>query len=239
MKAMRDRERRVSWPGSCLVEMSEGMEMEEETKDLRDYFTAFRRRKKQVLTTVVILFLISMVVAAMLPSVYRSTATILIEQQEIPPDLVRSTISSYADQRIQVISQQVMTRANLMQIVQKYNLYPSYRRSKTSEETLERLRKDIKLDILKADVIDQRSGAKTTATIAFSLSYEGETAEGAQKVANELVSLYLNENLKNRQQKSAEASTFLAEEAAKLSEHIAQTEKKLAVFKAKNMGRLP
>ena len=135
--------------------------MEEETKDLRDYFTAFRCRKKQVLTTVVILFLISMVVAAMLPSVYRSTATILIEQQEMPPDLVRSTISSYADQRIQVISQQVMTRANLMQIVDKYKLYIGYRRTHTNEETLERLRKDIKLDIVKADVIDQRSGSKT------------------------------------------------------------------------------
>src|SRR5437762_6223639 len=153
--------------------MSEGMEMEEETKDLRDYFTAFRRRKKQVLTTVVILFLISIVVAAMLPSVYRSTATILIEQQEMPPDLVRSTISSYADQRIQVISQQVMTRVNLTRIIELYNLYPGDRATKTSEELVQRLAKDIKLDLLKADVIDQR-GSRGTATIAFSLAYEGE-----------------------------------------------------------------
>ena len=213
--------------------------MEEETKDLRDYFTAFRRRKKQVLTTVVILFLISIVVAAMLPSVYRSTATILIEQQEMPPDLVRSTISSYADQRIQVISQQVMTRVNLMRIVEKYNLYPSHRGTKTGEQILERLAKDIKLDVLKADVIDQRSGAKTTATIAFSLSYEGETPAVAQSVANELVTLFLGENLKNRQQKTAETSTFLAEEADKLSVHVSETEAKLAAFKAKNVGRLP
>src|SRR4030095_3390093 len=142
------------------------MEMDEETKDLREYLSAFRRRKIQILATVVILFLISAAVATLLPSVYRSTATILIEQQEMPADLVRSTISSYADQRIQVISQQVMTRANLMRIVDKYNLYPSYRATKTSEELLERLAKDIKLDVLKADVIDQRSGAKTAVTIA-------------------------------------------------------------------------
>ena len=186
-----------------------------------------------------ILFLISVAVAVLLPSVYKSTATILIEQQEIPADLVRSTISSYADQRIQVISQQVMTRANLMRIVEKYNLYPSYRASKTTEEMLERLAKDIKLDILKADVIDQRSGAKTNATIAFSLSYEGETPAVAQRVANELVTLFLSENLKNRQQKTAETSTFLADEAAKLSEHCRRHEAKLAAFKAKNMGRLP
>jgi succinoglycan biosynthesis transport protein ExoP len=213
--------------------------MEEETKDLRDYLTAFRRRRKPLLATVAVLFLIAVAVAALLPSVYRSTATILIEQQEIPADLVRSTISSYADQRIQVISQQVMTRPNLMRIVEKYNLYPRYRASKTSEEILERLAKDIKLDMLKADVIDQRSGAKTTATIAFSLSYEGETPTVAQRVANELVTLFLSENLKNRQQKTTETSTFITEEAAKLSEHVSEIETKLAAFKAKNMGRLP
>src|SRR5436190_762458 len=114
--------------------MSERMEMEDETKDLRDYLSAFSRRKRQILATVVTLFLITVAVVVLLPSVYRSTATILIEQQEMPADLVRSTISSYADQRIQVISQQVMTRANLMQIVAKYNLYPRDRRTKTTEE---------------------------------------------------------------------------------------------------------
>ena len=82
--------------------------MEEETKDLREYLSAFRRRKKQILGAVIILFAISAAVAALWPAAYRSTATILIEQQEMPTDLVRSTISSYADQRIQVISQQVM-----------------------------------------------------------------------------------------------------------------------------------
>ena len=145
------------------------MEMEKETKSLRDYLSAFVRRKKQILATVIILSLISVAVAVLLPPTYRSTATILIEQQEMPPDLVRSTISSYADQRIQVISQQVMTRPNLLRIVEKYNLYPSYRATKATEEVLQRLAKDIKLDLLKADVIDQRSGSKTTATIAFSL----------------------------------------------------------------------
>lgn len=212
---------------------------EEQTKDLKDYLVALRRRKKQILSTMGVLFVVSILVAFLLPPVYRSTATILIEEQEIPTELVRSTITSYADQRIQEISQRVMTRANLMQLVEKYNLYPTERRRETSEEILERMRKDIKLDIISADVIDKRSGMKTVATIAFTLAFNGETPDGAQKVANELTSLYLNENLKNRQQKSAETSTFLTEEAEKLSQHIAETEAKLATFKAKNMNRLP
>ena len=213
--------------------------MEEQTKDLRDYWLFFQRRKKQIGLIMTVLLTISVVVAFLLPPTYRSTATILIEEQEIPPELVRSTITSYADQRIQVISQQVMTRANLMQVVEKYNLYPSKRKQETTEEILERIRKDIKLNIVSADVIDRRSGAKTSATIAFTLAYDSETAESAQKVANELTSLYLNENLKNRQQKSAETSSFLTEEASRLSAHISETENKLAAFKAKNQGRLP
>jgi len=218
--------------------MSTRMINEEETRDLREHLAAFRRRWKPILATGIILFLISAAVAALLPATYRSTATILIEQQEMPADLVRSTISSYADQRIQVISQQVMTRVNLMRIVEQYNLYPGSRATRANEELVQRLAKDIKLDLLKADVIDQR-GSKTNATIAFSLSYEGETPAVAQKVTNELVTLFLSENLKNRQQKSAETSAFLAEEAAKLGAHVSETEAKLATFKERNTGRLP
>jgi len=214
-------------------------EWEEESRDLREYLSVFRRRKAQIVGTVAVLLLVSFTVAAVLPSSYRSTATILIEQQEMPPELVRSTISSYADQRIQVISQHVMTRANLMRIVEEYNLYPRDRATKTTEDVLQRLAKDIKVDMLKADVIDQRSGTKSIATIAFNLSYEGESPVLAQKVANELVTLFLNENLKTRQQKTAETSAFLADEAAKLSASVSETEAKLAAFKTKNTGRLP
>jgi polysaccharide biosynthesis transport protein len=213
--------------------------MEEEPKAFKDYLGALKRRKRQIVLTALVVFAIGLSVALLLPPSYKSTATILIEQQEIPVDLVRSTISSYADQRIQVISQQVMTRSNLMRIIEKFDLYPKLRRAKTMEEVLERMSKDIKLDILKADVIDQRSGAKTAATIAFSLSYSGETPLGAQKVANELVTLFLSENLKAREQKTAETSSFLAEEAARLSRQVADIESRLAQFKARNIGRLP
>jgi uncharacterized protein involved in exopolysaccharide biosynthesis len=192
-----------------------------------------------MLFTAVVIVAISAAVAILVPPEYRSTATILIEEQEIPPDLVRTTISSYADQRIQVISQQVMTRSNLMQIVEKYDLYPEKRKRETTEEILERMRSDIKLDLVTADVTDRRSGSRTTSTIAFTLSFDSVNPEKAQKVANELVSLYLNENLKNRQQQAADTSIFLSEEADRLAAHISEIEAKLAQFKSRNMGRLP
>lgn len=211
----------------------------EQQKSLREYLDAFGRRKWPMLLTMMVLFAGCAVAAIVMPPVYRSTATILIEEQEIPQDLVRTTISSYADQRIQVISQQVMTRANLTRIVDKYDLYPRDRNKQTSEEIVSRMRRDIKLEMVNADVIDRRSGAKTNAMIAFKLSYESESGDRAQKVANELTSLYLNENLQLRQQKTADTSKFLAEEAARLEASIVGIEDKLARFKSKNVGRLP
>ncbi|MFN0040748.1 MAG: Wzz/FepE/Etk N-terminal domain-containing protein [Burkholderiales bacterium] len=214
-------------------------EIIEEQKDLREHLAFVGRQFWPMLIAAVIIALVTVAVAILLPPVYRSTATILIEEQEIPTDLVRTTISSYADQRIQVISQQVMTRSNLMQIVDKYDLYVRERKLETTEEILERMRKDIKLDLVTADVIDRRSGNRTSAAIAFTLSFDSESPEKAQKVANELVSLYLNENLKNRKQQVEETSSFLAEESVRLGAHISEIESRLADFKKRNVGRLP
>ena len=213
--------------------------MEEHTKELSDYLDAFRRRRTSILSIAAVFFAISVIVALAWPPVYRSMATILIEEQEVPSDLIRSTITSYATQRIQTINQRVMTRANLMTIIDKYDLYHSKRKQETTEEILERMRKDVNVQMINADVIDPRSGRPTAATVAFTLSFDGEAAEVTQKVASELTTLYLNENLKNRAEKASETYTFLTTEADKLREHITELETQLAAFKEKNAERLP
>ena len=213
--------------------------MEEQTKDLRDYIDAFRRRRTQVLVIFTVLFIITLLAAFLWPPTYRSTATILIEEQAIPSDLVRSTITTYAWQRIQTISQRVMSRANLLEIVDKYKLYESKRARETSEEIIGRMRVDIKLEPVSAQVIDPRSGRPTAATIAFTLSFDGENPAVSQKVASELTTLYLNENIRSRTEKVAETYDFLTDEANKLNQQIADYEKLLATFKEKNVNRLP
>jgi succinoglycan biosynthesis transport protein ExoP len=213
--------------------------MEEETRELKDYLDSFWRRRKMVLSVAGGIFALSVAVALLWPPTYRSSATILIEEQEVPQDLVRSTITSYATQRIQTISQTVMTRTNLMKIIEKYDLYHRKRQYDTTEEVIDRMRKDINVDMINADVIDPRSGRPTPATIAFTLSYDGEGPEVAQKVASELTNLFLNENVKTRTEKATETYSFLSDEANKLKQHISDLEAQLAAFKQKNAGRLP
>jgi uncharacterized protein involved in exopolysaccharide biosynthesis len=178
-------------------------------------------------------------VAMVLPEVYRSSATILVQEQEIPPDLVRSTVTSFADERIQVISQQVMTRAILLQLADKYGLYEKYRERAMNEEIVERMRRDIKLSTIDAAISDRGSGRRVNATIAFRISYDAPDPHRAQKVVHDLVSLYLDENVKARQQSVAQTTAFLAEEADRLAKQIQETEAKLAVFKRRYSGRLP
>ena len=213
--------------------------MEQHTKTLGDYRFALHRRKGSLIGTVMLLLAATIGLAFGLPPVYRSTATILIEQQEIPTELVRSTITTFADQRIQVISQRVMTRANLLDIVKKYNLYPVDQKREPSEVLIENMRKDIKMNMVSADVMDPRSGRPTAATIAFTVGYDNDSPTLAQKVANELVSLYLNENIKSREQTTNETSKFFNDETQKLSEQISTLERQLAEFKERNAGQLP
>lgn len=200
---------------------------------------AMRRRLPLAVMVLSALLLITVAAALGLPSVYQSRAIILIEQQEIPQDLVRSMVTSFADQRIQVISQRVLTNANLTSIIEKYSLYADDRRDTPLERIIETMRKDISIAPISADVVDPKQGRAVQATIAFNLSFENESPERAQRVANELVSLFLNENLKQRQETSSQTLSFLSEEQERLNKQIGELEQRMADFKAKNVGQLP
>ncbi len=213
--------------------------VDEGSMSLADMLGVLRRRRWLMLGVFALLTALALVVAFSLPSVYRSTATILIKEQEIPQEFVRSTVTTFADERIQVISQQVLTRATLLAMVDKYGLYGKARQRETNEEILDRMRRDIKLVPVSAEITDRRTGRPVTATIAFSLSYDSEVAANAQRIANDLTTLFLNENIKNRQQKAAETTTFLDEELGRVVEHIAELEKGVTDFKRRNQGRTP
>ena len=211
----------------------------EQTLDLGDYLAAFRRRRGMIILIAGIVFILGLITAFVWPPTYESSATILIEEQEIPVEMVQTTVTSYAGQRIQVISQRVMTRANLLKIIDKYALYVDERKRETTEEVLDTMRNDIKVDMVQADVVDPRSGRPMAATIAFTVGFEGENPVLVQKVANELTTLYLNENLRTRTEKTEETREFIAAEAERLNNEIQRLETALSAFKEKNIGLLP
>ena len=132
--------------------------MEEQTLDLNDYLDALKRRRTSILVIAAVVFVIGAIAALVWPATYKSSATILIKEQDIPPDLVRSTVTSFASQRIQAISQKVMARPNLMEIIDKYSLYADERERLPTEDIISEMRDNIGLDLIDADVVDPRTG---------------------------------------------------------------------------------
>lgn len=210
-----------------------------EEKSLSDYLAILRRRIVPMVSMGLGVLAISLAIALGLPPVYQSSATIVIEQQKIPEDLVRSTVTSYAEQRIDLIGQQVMTSTNLTKIIDKYKLYEEQRAEQPMEVVLDRMREDIGLEMVVTDVVNPTSGKATQVTIAFKLSYQNRVPQVAQNVANELVSLYLDENIRNRTESALEATDFLDKEAERLAAEIAEIETRLAEFKELNVHALP
>ncbi len=216
-------------------------ELEESTKEFSDYVEILKRRRKPMIFTAGLILLITLLALFLLPPTYRSTATILIEEQEIPRDLVRSTITSFAAQQIQVINQRIMTMTNIINLVDKFKLYhdDDGELNAPRMEVAAEFRNAVTMDLVSADVIDPRSGNPTEATIAFTLSFDYRNPVQSQKVTNELVTLYLNENLRARNLQSANTSDFLLGEANALKNQLVELENSLAEFKERNEGSLP
>ena len=215
------------------------MSMTEEAKGPKDYLAAVMRRKLRLIIPAVLIVAISLIVAMVMPPVYRSTGTVLIEEPEIPREFIRSTITSFAAERLQTIQQRVMTTQNLISIINKFNLYADERKRKPISEIAGTFRDKIAMQLVSAEAVDPRSGQSRKAVIAFNVSFDDGNRAVAQKVANELVSLYLNENLRIRREKAAETTGFLGEEADRLGKQVSDLEARMADFKRRNSGVLP
>ncbi|MBC7983062.1 MAG: lipopolysaccharide biosynthesis protein [Candidatus Obscuribacterales bacterium] len=209
------------------------------TASLAEILQAVRRRRRPLLWVASGTLVAALLCALFWPPTFVSTGTILIEQQELPADLVRSTISSFADQRIQIITQRVMTTENLLRIIDRYKLYEQIRKTKPREVLIGKLRDNIGFEMISAEVIDPRHGNPTKATIAFSISFKDRSASTAAQVANELVSLYLQENIDSRKRRTADASNFLGDESERLNTTIVELQAKLATFKEQHLNDLP
>jgi capsular polysaccharide biosynthesis protein len=203
---------------------------------LADYIAILRRRAWLIIGSFFGMLVLGVAVTLLLPSIYRATGSILIESQQIPTDLVQATVTSYADERIEVIKQRVMTRDNLLRIIRKYNLFADAGPTFTPSDQIDEMRKTISVDLVNANLRSDRRGA---GTIAFSLSFEHKRPEVAQAVANDLVTLFLEENVKQRTQRATQTTEFLTQEADKLKKDLDALESQIATYKQQNGKGLP
>ncbi|HEX8042538.1 GumC family protein [Candidatus Deferrimicrobium sp.] len=217
------------------------METEHDVKTMtmNDLAGILRRRKWTILLPALGVFTLSVVVAFSIPKTYKSTTTILIEEQGIPREYVTANITTFADQRLQSINQRIMGTTKLLDLITRFRLYEDLKARHTIDEIAEKMRKDIVFNTISADVKDPRSGRTGQATIAFSVSYKGKNPETVQRIASELASFYLEENLKIREKASADTSKFMEDERGNVQAMMAALEAKIAVYKQKHGDSLP
>jgi uncharacterized protein involved in exopolysaccharide biosynthesis len=204
---------------------------------VKDYQAIFKRRAGLFFLVTGALLTIGIAIAFGLPPVYRSQGLILVEQQEVPEHLVRSTVTGYADERLRMITQRVMTRDMLVTLIDKYKLYPDVENASLDERVRE-MRSDIGVETVQSDLL-LREISRAEATIAFTVAFGYPDPVIARDVANELVQLFLNENKRVREELAAETSAFLDRQAESLADEIARRESELAEFKREHAGALP
>ena len=203
-------------------------------ENIQDIKNLIRRRILIFLLSSIPVFIVVVIVAFTLPPIYVSRSTILIESQQIPQEYVKATVTGYVEERLQTITQRILSRSNLTGIINQFNLYAEIRKKYALEIIIDKMRKDINLEKIKAGGKRGRGS-----TIAFTLSYEGKNPSTVQKVANVIASLYLEENLKKREAQATRTTQFLQQELDHIKQQINGYALKISEFKKAHIGELP
>jgi succinoglycan biosynthesis transport protein ExoP len=165
-----------------------------------------------------------------LPPRYKSGTLILVEQPTMPKDYVTPNVNDDLQERLQSITQQILSRTRLVHIIDDLNLYAADRSRTGPDELVERMRKDIQIELVR-DAHNQIT--------AFNVYYWSRDPYVAQHVTSELTNLFINENLEVRQQQSEGTTKFMEGQMETARQTLAAQEDKIRAFKAQHVGELP
>ena len=194
--------------------------------DLQHYLGLVRRRHMQFLIPLLAGWLLVWAASWVLPSRYRSSTLILVEQPTMPKDYVTPNVSDNLQDRLQSITQQILSRTRLLHIIDQLSLYPGHM---TADDKVDRMRKEIEIELV-------RDGDRVN---AFNVSYSSRDARTAQQVTSELTNLFISENLEVRQQQSEDTTKFLEGQLETARKTLSDQEEKIREFKGEHVGQLP
>jgi len=198
---------------------------------LEDYIEIALRRKWFVIIPFIVSIIGIILALYIVPRSYKSTTMILVEHQKVPESYVNPTVTSDINDRLTTITQQVMSRTRLESIINEFGLYNREKSNISNEELVEMMRGSIEIDI--------KGGSRGDRTSAFSISYIGSDPETVMHVTNRLASLFIEENLKVREQQAEGTTEFLDSQMQGLKATLETQEAQIKLYKEKYMGELP
>lgn len=201
-----------------------------------DRIRAVWNRRKWLAIVVFLIPLTGVVSLVMaLPNVYRSTATVLVERQQLPEDLVRATVNSEVEIRLRTLSAEILSRSRLEALIRRFGLYRELTEGVSADEAVGRMRRDISVQPTSTDPNSRGGGA----TIAFALRYVGRDPETVALVTNALASFYVEENLKVRERLAAGTTEFLRTQLEQSKKRLDEQERRLSEMSRRHLGELP
>ena len=210
-------------------------EIEEEQKpgslDLRYCLDVVRRRHIHFLIPLFVGWIVVWGASWLLPVRYQSGTLILVQQPTMPKDYVLPNVTDNLQDRLQSITQQILSRTRLLLIIDQMNLYSGGGKHMTPDEKVEQMRKDIDIELVR----DPRENQIT----AFNIYYSARDPHIAQQVTGELSKLFINANLEVRQQQSEDTTKFLESQLESARTNLAEQEAKIREFKGAHVGELP
>jgi succinoglycan biosynthesis transport protein ExoP len=199
--------------------------------DIGRYVDIVRRRHIQFLIPLFVGWIIVWGSSWFLPSRYKSSTLILVEEPAITKNYVVPNVNDDLQERLQSIEQQILSRTRLLLIIDKLHLYSSKSRVITPDEKVRMMGKDINIELVR----DQQNQAIT----AFRVSYIAPDPRVAQEVTSELTSLFIDENARVRERQSEDTTTFIQDQLASARASLADQDSKVRAFQAAHEGALP
>ncbi|HEV2304848.1 MAG TPA: Wzz/FepE/Etk N-terminal domain-containing protein [Candidatus Acidoferrales bacterium] len=210
---------------------------EGKTKSFEEYWEIVRRRRWLIAGAIFVCWSVVWGIGWLLPQTYESEAEILVEQQQVPADYVTPNVSTTPEQQLQTMTQQVLSRTRLQNIIDQYHLYshqnPLVAMFESSDH-VEQMRKDIKIDLVVTPDKNQRQQLT-----GFKISYGAGSPEIANAIVAQLANFFISQNMITQQQQSQSTTSFLSTQLADAKAKLDQQEAQVRAFKVQHMGELP
>jgi len=203
-----------------------------DTHEITKYLDIAQRRKYWIIIPFLASILGGLSYTLIAPKVYEAQTLILVQSQSVPQDFVRSIVTEAIEDRLRTITQQVTSRTNLETIIRDYRLSEDMGYSLSLDQTVEAVRRRVKIDVSKG-------GSGRGGTSAFTVSFRGQDPRKVMQVTNALASNFISQNLETRESQVLGTSAFLADELESVRNRLMTKEEELKGYRERYMGGLP
>ena len=195
------------------------------------YLQLILHRKWVVASVFVVVTVVTAVVSQTLPNIYRSETVIMVDPQKVPESYVKATVSGDVKNRLGTLTQQILSATRLQKVIETFGLYPQERKTMAREDVIARMRSDIRVSMV--------TGGGAQDLQAFRITYSGRNPNLVAQVTNQLASLFIEENLKAREQHATGTTEFLQHQLEETRKNLESQEAQLRDFRLKHLGEMP